>query len=119
MLLDYTLKNMKIEFIRLLTNKENKGCLSKSVYYIIPGIVSIQEIEEQILSMMINENGTWMCTVCGKCAKSKTDISRHIDSLHIVDHPGYNCENCGNNFRSKASLRSHNMKHCNKYVNVS
>jgi len=82
------------------------------------GIVSIQEIEEQILSMMINENGTWMCTVCGKCAKSKTDISRHIDSLHIVDHPGYNCENCGNNFRSKASLRSHNMKHCNKYGNV-
>ena len=65
-------------------------------------------IEEQVLSMMYrSENGSWCCTVCGKEFRNKTDMKRHIDSLHISNHPGYNCNYCGLIVKSKNALHVH------------
>ena len=72
-----------------------------------------EAIEEQILSMMYqNELKKWCWSLCGKETSSKTDLSRHVESVHITDHPGYNCSYCAVHVKSKNALRIHmNTKH--------
>ena len=58
---------------------------------------------------------SWSCGVCHKPFKAKRDLKRHIESLHIENHPGYNCEICGENVKSMNALRQHkNLRHKNK-----
>ena len=65
-------------------------------------------IEEQVLSMMYrSESGNWCCSVCGKEFKIKNDMKRHVESLHITNHPGYVCNYCGDTVKSKNALRLH------------
>ena len=65
-------------------------------------------IEEQVLSMMYrSESGNWCCSVCGKEFKIKNDMKRHVESLHIINHPGYVCNYCGDTVKSKNALRLH------------
>ena len=70
-------------------------------------------IEEQIVSMMYQTpTKIWKCSVCAKESKLKADISRHVESVHIPDHPGYNCLYCAVHVKSKKALRIHmNTKH--------
>ena len=65
-------------------------------------------IEAQILSMMYqNESKKWCCSLCGKESFSKTDLSRHVESVHITNHPGYECSYCRVIVKSKNALRQH------------
>ena len=75
--------------------------------------MSIDDIEQEISSMMVlTQEKLWLCTACGKESRYKTDISRHIDSQHIIDHPGYDCDLCGEHLKSKQALRRHvSLKH--------
>ena len=75
--------------------------------------MSIDDIEQEISSMMVlTQEKLWLCTACGKESRYKTDISRHIDSKHIIDHPGYDCDLCGEHLKSKQALRRHvSLKH--------
>ena len=70
-------------------------------------------IEEQVLQYMYqNEDQTWGCSVCGKIFKAKRDLKRHIESLHVENHPGYSCDICGEIKKSQNALRQHkNVKH--------
>ena len=49
----------------------------------------------------------WCCYVCGKESVSKSDISRHVESVHVVNHPGYKCSFCGTIVKSKNAFRMH------------
>ena len=70
-------------------------------------------VEEQVLQMMHqNYDNFWCCNVCSKQFKQKRDLTRHIESLHIENHPGYSCEYCGEIKKSQNALRQHkNLKH--------
>ena len=49
----------------------------------------------------------WHCYVCGQEYVIKSDISRHVESLHILNHPGYECSFCGTIVKSKNAFRMH------------
>ena len=52
-------------------------------------------IEDQIASMMYQtENKKWRCAICNQESIGKTDITRHVESKHIENHPGYACGYC-------------------------
>jgi len=71
----------------------------------------LESIEEEISSkMFMNESKVWQCTECGRESKYKTDITRHVESLHILDHPGYTCTFCGVTMKSRNSFRKHNCR---------
>jgi len=64
-------------------------------------------LEARISGMMWkDEDKSWNCSVCGKISKSKTDITRHIEGLHL-DHPGFKCDTCGEVVKSRNALRQH------------
>jgi len=69
----------------------------------------VAAIEEQIqMSMELTLDGEWSCSVCGKKTKSKRDLFRHIESLHVENHPGYPCNICGLVKKSSQALRPTN-----------
>jgi len=74
---------------------------------------AIAALELRIQSMMYrSEDRAWHCAVCGKSSKSKTDVTRHIEASHLDDHPGFNCDVCGEVVTSRNALRQHrSMKH--------
>ena len=64
-------------------------------------------LEARISGMMWkDEDKTWNCSICGKISKSKTDITRHIEGLHL-DHPGFKCDVCGEVVKSRNAMRQH------------
>ena len=76
----------------------------------VSGLI-LESIEEEISSkMFMNESKVWQCTECGRESKYKTDITRHVESLHILDHPGYTCTFCGVTMKSRNSFRKHNCR---------
>jgi len=67
----------------------------------------VAALEARISGMMWkDEEKSWNCSVCGKISKSKTDITRHIEGLHL-DHPGFKCDVCGEVVKSRNALRQH------------
>ena len=63
-------------------------------------------------SMMFRTESGWTCSVCGKQSNRKTDITRHVEGLHVVNHPGYNCDICGQSAKTKYALGQHKrLKH--------
>merc|ERR1712129_203347 len=59
----------------------------------------IEDLDNQINSMLDKVEGAWACTKCGKRNTNKTKIRMHIES-----HP---CGRCGNTFKSRNSLNVH------------
>ena len=59
-------------------------------------VQSTSELDEKINELMRKDEGTksWICTMCGKTARDKTNMSQHIEGSHIdgVSHP---CNVCG------------------------
>ena len=91
----------------ILRTSENKHCLNGFCLELS------EVIEKQILSMMIPSTTNpnyWSCTGCGKESRSKRDLGRHIESVHIADHPGFNCNYCDKHMRSSNALRLHMSK---------
>ena len=74
-------------------------------------------IEEQIKQNMFFSGENWSCSICGKSSKSKRDISRHIESLHVMNHPGYKCDFCDYIAKSRNALRQH-LDFCCQKVKV-
>ena len=69
---------------------------------------SERELDEQISSMMRKDEGTkgWTCTMCGKAARDKTNLSQHIEANHI-EGASHTCNLCGKVSRSRHSLAFH------------
>jgi len=69
----------------------------------------LKELDATIYSMMEKMDRLYTCQPCGKTAKLKTDLFRHIESKHIsgVIHP---CSMCDKTFRTRYSLEVH-MRH--------
>ena len=65
-------------------------------------------IEAQIASLMYqNEAKMWICSVCYKESPGKTNITRHIEAMHIENHPGYSCDYCDHSTKSRDGMRQH------------
>ena len=76
----------------------------KAMVSVDPNLV---DVKAKIYSMMekFSEGTTnWKCTVCGKLAKDRANMARHIE-LHI-DGVSYPCNQCGNTSRSGAGLQN-------------
>ena len=72
-----------------------------------------ESLKIQINSMMkqvADEENKWKCNVCGKSAKTRRDMGRHIES-HI-EGISYPCNQCGTVSRSSNSHKTHmSQKH--------
>ena len=67
-----------------------------------------ESIEDHISSMMFQtETKSWVCSECGKGSKLKTDITRHVEAKHVLNHPGYRCDYCGTYVKTRNALRLH------------
>ena len=65
------------------------------------------ELDAQIHSMMYKGDKAWHCAVCDRTSRGKINISRHIEATHLENHPGINCEICGETVRTRNALRQH------------
>ena len=63
--------------------------------------VIIQKIEE----LTVKIDGVYTCGNCGKTAKDKTHLTRHVET-HI-EGLEYNCQHCGKVCRSRNGLTAH------------
>ncbi|KAL1512878.1 hypothetical protein ABEB36_002390 [Hypothenemus hampei] len=58
-----------------------------------------------------------LCTICGKSFKHIVFLRKHMKTVHetqtnqVKDDNEYSCDECGNTYRTKASLAVHIMKH--------
>ena len=93
-------REMPIESMPAITlNLWNKMCSCLDVS---------TSIEVQIASLMYqNEAKNWVCSVCFKESTGKTNITRHIEAMHIENHPGYCCDYCNYSTKSRDALRQH------------
>ena len=72
------------------------------------------ELDDLISEKMelLTDNGArlWRCLVCQKISSLKTDISRHVEAVHIV-HPGFQCYECYKMCKTRDALRCHMNKY--------
>ena len=53
------------------------------------------------------DNGCgFQCSVCLKITSTKTNLKRHIGSVHMIEEPAP-CEHCGKQFKNSHTLRNH------------
>ena len=69
------------------------------------GSFTTPELEQKIEELTVKIDGVYTCGNCGKTAKDKTHLTRHIET-HI-EGIEYNCAHCGKVCRSRNSLISH------------
>ena len=82
-------------------------CYFKSFMRLIFADVQFQ-LEARINSIMGRRaNKLWFCTLCGKEARDKQSVARHVEANHIDDHPGFNCNVCGMNSKTRTALQAH------------
>ena len=95
-------------------------CLSGSTWNLTflssVSIRSLDELESEIAAMMRKLGAMWECIVCGKSSKYKSDIRRHIESMHITS-PGFNCDFCDKISPTREALRQHKLAY-HKWVYV-
>ena len=65
------------------------------------------QLDAQINTMMYKSDKAWHCAVCEKTSHGKSNISRHIEATHLENHPGLNCDICGETAKSRNALRVH------------
>ena len=71
------------------------------------------QLDRQISCMMERTGDKlWRCTECGKTASGKSDVTRHIEAIHLQHHPGFTCGLCGEAVKTRNALRQHRrLKH--------
>jgi len=67
----------------------------------------LTQLDAQISSMMYKGEKGWQCGVCDRTSRGKINISRHIEASHLENHPGIDCEICGETVRTRNALRQH------------
>ncbi|XP_023339227.1 protein tramtrack, beta isoform isoform X6 [Eurytemora carolleeae] len=77
----------------------NKGGLSCAVENEL-----VAEIERL---MFKGPDRFWNCKICAKTSKLKTDISRHVEAVHMLNHPGITCDICGEISKTRNAHRQH------------
>jgi len=65
------------------------------------------QLDAQISSMMYRGDKAWHCAVCEKTSPGKINITRHIEATHLENHPGLNCDVCGETVKNRNALRLH------------
>ena len=61
---------------------------------------------------MVKDAKNWRCLECGYSAK-KSHVMEHVESKHIVDHPGCICNLCHKFFKNRVQMRTHRRNgHC-------
>ena len=69
--------------------------------------ILFSDIEELVLTHLLKDNRRYICNICGKSMRDKTDGRRHLESIHFPQVGAYTCAQCGKLFNSVAALRSH------------
>ena len=72
------------------------------------GDTDIEQLLLKISEMTEKVDGVYTCKVCGKAAKDKTNLGKHIET-HI-EGLSFSCKMCQKVFRSRDVLRKHNGK---------
>lgn len=73
-------------------------------------LVSVIELENEILSKLFPRDGLWACTDCEYERKNKNHVIEHIEAKH-VNHPAYECGECGKLCTTRNTLRQHKRVH--------
>ena len=75
-------------------------------------VITNAELDLQIESVIVKNEGMWQCKVCGKTTKIKQHMKYHAEK-HI---PGqsHTCPVCNKVFATRNSMKSHLYKLCNK-----
>ena len=74
-------------------------------------------LDALIHSKMLKDNdGNWICSVCGYLSKKKTNTTMHVESKHVQSQ-GFYCPDCGVVCPNRKSLRNHQHRH-HKEINI-
>uniref|UniRef100_A0A0X3Q2V8 Zinc finger protein 479 n=3 Tax=Schistocephalus solidus TaxID=70667 RepID=A0A0X3Q2V8_SCHSO len=68
--------------------------------------LSCEKNTDERRPVCVLELRNFVCEICGKGFKWKTNMNRHIDTIHKAVRP-FACEFCGRNFAEAGHLRSH------------
>lgn len=72
-------------------------------------VSEIENVVESFMRKAGSELGSvWHCTQCGKTSKKKSNIKEHVEAIHIQGLQ-IECPTCQRIFKSRASLRIHNL----------
>ena len=75
-------------------------------------IEDIEELDQKINELISVDNGVPSCTLCGKTAKLKSDIKRHIETH--MEGLSFPCQQCEKTFKLRQTLQNHcRTKHMN------
>jgi uncharacterized C2H2 Zn-finger protein len=85
--------------------------LSLSLLLIVSDLFA--QLDAQIENMMVRgDDRIWQCEQCDKSSVFKNDITRHIEAVHLQNHPGITCDLCGEIVKTRNALRQHkNSRH--------
>ena len=72
--------------------------------------LSHDEFDNFLVTTLIKDpvSNLWRCGMCGKQAINKIDISRHIESNHVI-LPPLICGVCNQSFKTRRTLRTHEL----------
>ena len=66
-----------------------------------------------LLAYVVKDGIKYNCTICGKTTFRSGDTRDHVENIHYPNIFIYSCE-CGLEFKSKISLKSHKKTHSNQ-----
>ena len=67
--------------------------------------IDTTDLDLKIKEMIMENNGLFVCSVCGKSASTRQNLGKHIET-HI-DGLSFSCQYCNKSFRSRNSLQRH------------
>lgn len=77
-----------------------------------PNLTDLSELIESMITMEEMDNGSsapplWRCLACDKTARSKRDLSRHVESRHVDTGRGFQCGVCQFTAKTRAIVARH------------
>jgi hypothetical protein len=78
------------------------------VHFIRHIFVDLKAIRDKlIMEYLSKENGVWKCTHCDYSTKRCSNMTEHVESIHVDDGLAYECKFCPKTLRSRNMLRGH------------